>query len=249
MRGKSVLFASAVMVAACCAAPVLAAEPFASSEEFGSWMTQYYLKPEPAKVAPALAYFCDTLGGVKMNSRMAVAAFFAGVFKKDPKPMQEAYRQATASGSEEMKIFLSNAIWLTDTAQAKGLLQTAAREWGSATLREILEKEIAAPPNDLLTAALSPPILDMMWATFSATGDPAPVQRVIQAAVTREKAQGGQIATAEAAIWSLGSNVKQHEKVRAICQEEFAKSGGSARDILGKILDGTWADQAGSSTS
>ncbi|HTL71260.1 MAG TPA: hypothetical protein VL404_08230 [Candidatus Eisenbacteria bacterium] len=218
--------------------------PFASSDDFGAWMTAYYRSPEPARVGPAAVYFCDTLGGVKMTSRMAVAAFFAGIFRKDPATMRETYRLA-ASGSEDLKMFLSNAIWLADTPEARGLLESASREWTAAPLPEILGREIQAPPKDILTAPLSPPILDMLWANFSATGDPAPVLRVIKAGELKENAKGGDLATADSAIYSLGSNIKQHDKVREICEQEFAKATGFRKIMLGRVLDGTWISDTG----
>ncbi|MGB9382888.1 hypothetical protein [Candidatus Binatus sp.] len=87
----------------------------------------------------------------------------------------------------------------------------------------------------------SPAFLDMLWATFSASGKAWPVERIIGVASWDVPAEGtpnrtGVLLIIGAARWSLSSNAFQHRRVYEICQNTLPKLNPQGRKELNEIL-------------
>jgi hypothetical protein len=80
----------------------------------------------------------------------------------------------------------------------------------------------------------TPASLDALWAEFIATGDTAPVKKII--AVLGVPNTGMGMLLIGAAEWSLASNAQQHELVMAVIQEEAKTARGPIKERLTKIL-------------
>jgi hypothetical protein len=66
-----------------------------------------------------------------------------------------------------------------------------------------------------------PRVLDMLWGTFLATGEKAPVIRIISALPwANVKGDAMRMATGQAARGSLASNASQHKLVLQVCEEQ-----------------------------
>ncbi len=152
---------------------------FKSDNEFGEWMTFYYQSPSPERIPGALAYFSDS-PLYKTNVTMPTVAFFSAIFKKDSVSMQKTFDKILLDGSDNEKIMLINVLSLTNNSESKALLERAKSAWQSERLQGIVARQMSRPPDDLYSIPVdSPQALDMLWASFFATGDDLPVQRII----------------------------------------------------------------------
>ncbi|MEI7998567.1 MAG: hypothetical protein WCH62_03570 [Candidatus Omnitrophota bacterium] len=80
--------------------------------------------------------------------------------------------------------------------------------------------------------------LNYLWAEFFATGKDDSVKKIIDALrLPVEKKANQELVVI--ALWSLGSNAKQHTKVYEIIKEQALKANGTGKDQLEKILEQT----------
>ncbi len=107
-------------------------------------------------------------------------------------------------------------------------------------MKDTIEGRISGEQIDLYTTEISNPgVLDMLWASFFATGDVLPIQRIISVLHLRKDGHGEEIIVGGAAEWSLRSNVTQHPKVLWICKQELTKSEGLTKTLLEDVLKPT----------
>ena len=76
--------------------------------------------------------------------------------------------------------------------------------------------------------------LDYLWSEFMATGDDAPVKKIIS--TLSSGASGEMLITAGAAEWSLGANGVEHEKVYEVIKAESIIANGSAKEKLSQLV-------------
>lgn len=209
---------------------------FKSDNEFGEWMTFYYQNPSLERVPKALVYFSDS-PLYKTNATMPTVAFFSAIFKKDGVLMQKTFDEISLGGSDNAKIMLINVLSLTNNSGSKALLEKAKSTWQSERLQAIITRQVSRPPDDLYSISInSPQVLDMLWASFFATGDELPVQRIISVLHLSKDGHGEEIMVGGAANWSLKSNIQQHPKVLEICKKELANAQGETKAVLGEIV-------------
>jgi len=209
---------------------------FKSDNEFGEWMTFYYQNPNPERVPAALVYFCNS-AMYKSNATMPTAAFFSALFRKDNALMQKIFDEISLNGSENAKIMLVNILSLTNNSESKALLGEAQSSWQSERLQGIIARQVTRPHDDLYGISVdTPQVLDMLWASFFATGDDLPVQKIISVLHLSKDGHGEEIIVGGAANWSLKSNIQQHPKVLEICKKELITAQGETKVILGEIV-------------
>jgi hypothetical protein len=99
---------------------------------------------------------------------------------------------------------------------------------------------LANPPGSLLDMPLDRPSrLDMLWAGYFASGKAAYIERLTTALALPEAEEPSieQLLVTGAARWSLVSNGRQHEDVRAALRELHGRSTGALRTELESILE------------
>ncbi len=206
------------------------ADGFHSLDEFGEWITFYYLHPQPDQVPHAVRYFSDSaLYGT--SSTMPVVAFFASVLEKDETALKRVYQEISADGSDNSRMVLLNALKLINSEASRAMLGDAKDKWQSPRLQTVADGGLQHPFKPLLTVDVdSPMILDMLWSAFFATGDEKPVLRILSALDSPDPVVSG------AAQWSLASNAQRHPIVRQICQKASSESAGERKAVLEDIL-------------
>ena len=112
---------------------------------------------------------------------------------------------------------------------------------GSPEIRPKIESLLADLPTEPLQVRiddpkLGPRDLDCLWTSFSATGDKAPILKLISLMRLKKEGSGIEIIIGGAAEWSLGSNARVHKKVLDICREELKNSKGLTREFLENIV-------------
>lgn len=105
--------------------------------------------------------------------------------------------------------------------------------------------EIITQAEDFSPAEpLSPFHLDFIWAEFLATGSQEPVKKIISALGVPLPEKNGNysdeeknvVFTVTGAQWSLTSNIRQHQRVREIVEQEAANASGILKEKLEEIL-------------
>ncbi|OGX34252.1 MAG: hypothetical protein A3I43_04265 [Omnitrophica WOR_2 bacterium RIFCSPLOWO2_02_FULL_50_19] len=210
---------------------------FSSIDDFGKWMTYYYVEPEPQKISSAIKFYSDSSLYDKEDTRLSTAAFFAVLFKKDNELMKRSFDDVSATGSENAKLVLLNALYLVNNEGSRALIKKADAEWRSEYLKKVIEKVASSPAPDIFAEPVRDgEHLDMLWTTFLATGDEEPVRKIISALHLLEDGHGMEIAVGGAARWSLISNALQHKIVYQACKEELARSEGKTKKIPEEII-------------
>jgi hypothetical protein len=210
---------------------------FNSVQEFDKWVTHYYIKPESDKIPGAIRFFADSVLFNRVNSRMSVAAFFSAVFKNNSELVRKTYEDISANSSTNAKTVLLKALWLVNNQESKGLLDKALLDWKSDEINKQVLDVLTDNPMDILNDPIKDVSqLDMLWAIFMATGDSAPIKRIISVLHLVKDGHGLDIAIGGAAQWSLSSNAVQHEKVYQICQEELSNADGETKNLLQQII-------------
>lgn len=80
-------------------------------------------------------------------------------------------------------------------------------------------------------------VLDTLWAYFMATGDSAPVARIVSALPwVNIKGDVPRLLVGGAAKWSLISNAIQHQLVMAACRKEVASQPKEVAEVLRGVI-------------
>jgi hypothetical protein len=146
----------------------------------------------------------------------------------NPKRIQEWIDEASDL-DEKQRDALLVAAWYSDTKEARDLFQ-----------KQNLDAYLKQKAPDILEIDVNnPSTLDMLWGYFMATGDSAPIRRIVSALslskysgaldrfktsekTDKDKKDAYLDATFQAAQWSLESNCKTHPRVLEHCEEIFS---------------------------
>jgi hypothetical protein len=208
---------------------------FSSVEDFGKWMTYYYIRPEPEKIAEAIEFYADTDLFAKETTHLVTATFFSAALKNDPEAQKKILYEISSTGSQEAKEAFLHILWLINTPQSKELMLKAVEEWQSEELKKTAEDLKNSSGPDILSEPINDVLhLDMLWAMFLATGDAHPVKKIISMLHLKKDGVGEEALLGAAAHWSLASNALQHRKVYEICKEALQ----NADPVTQKILEG-----------
>lgn len=195
-------------------------------DDLGRWVTFYYMKPEPQKVTETFVKYANSELFGRANGRLPMAAFFAAIFRDNPDLMRETYWQVSQGGSRDAKLLLVYAVRLANTPESRALFTQARTAWTSDGMQQVFGEAEKLPAPGLLEGEITQPVhLDMLWATFFATGESAPIEKIISILRWSEEGKGIQVALGGAASWSLASNAYQHKRVYEICALKLLETG------------------------
>ncbi|MFB2982145.1 tetratricopeptide repeat protein [Microseira sp. BLCC-F43] len=192
-----------------------------SNSKASQWVTYYYLQPDASQLTAMVRQLEREGVFDKPSAFPPLAAFIGEVFRQNPAQVRRWLAELTFDNQAHQRI-IWEAAWLSQTNQAQAELSRLAQV-GDPTISETLPRGV--PPNLLTVAISSPSILDMLWATFMASGDERYVQRIIAVLTWKPEAASNprealrQALIVKAARWSLQSNMSQHKRVYQICQD------------------------------
>lgn len=191
-------------------------------EALNRWMTYYYLHPQPDLLVAALL-LADKQGLLQGDAAPPMQAFASRVMAQNPSKVRDWYMQL-ASISNSSKTLVLTAMWWSNTKESKELLDAIAANLPDKAKAEF-HKQIDSPAQEIDKMEIeSPDLLDMLWACFCATGEEKYVRR-LATTLTWSKISSKDLAKmmiASSARWSIISNIKQHPRVKEIC-EKLAK--------------------------
>ena len=177
---------------------------------------RYQEHPEPEALITAFKFGVANREIAAAGSRNLVVAFFGSLFRADSTLINLFYKEISRKNSSNLHYGFVGSLWMADTP------------YGQKTLEKYLQLESSKkykndgfqnehPFNiyrDAITAASQ---LDLIWADFFATGNPADIKRI----ASTLDADGS---VAEAAQWSLISNGIRYKKVRQELLMELANN-------------------------
>lgn len=226
----------ALLVAVACSHALAAEDDFSDAEALGGWITYYYKSPEPHRVADAM--LAASAQGFANGGERAPAffGFLAGVISKNP-AMAEELAQALSALPEADQPILILGIWYSDLSDPSPLLQQLRKTMpGHAAMIDRLLTNGRLRLRDL-PLEQGPWVLDALWGNFMATGDDAPVVRIISTLPWIEvRGDVTRLSVGGAARWSLISNAIQHEAVMAVCRREVTTQPKEVAVLLGEVI-------------
>jgi hypothetical protein len=198
------------------------------------WLSHYYQHPTPERFVTEVKALSKAGNLSNPKSAALLSVFLGKVMAANPTMVGDWLNQlADLKGGDRHTLLMAANLSGTKEAQAYIARQADAERY---RIKPVDIKTLE--PND-------PTVLDMLWAEFFATGEAMPVRRVV-AALNYDKYDGAlnRYAKSEktekdrndamleavfkAAMWSLESNVRQHQRVAEIL-EQIHFSGGLTR--------------------
>ncbi|BDG04899.1 hypothetical protein AMOR_38950 [Anaeromyxobacter oryzae] len=199
--------------------------PIATAADLGDFITGYYRSPRPDRLVEALVA-ADRLGVVGEGTLGPFSAFAGAVLREHPELIASGNR-AMQGASTAGQVLWWQSVWTSGTPAALSALATAVG--ATAPVRDALEAMRAAPPPDPLLAAVGTPAqLDVLWASFFATGDGRVIVRIAAHLAWSEDADPQRRLVGEAARWSLRANAEAHPRVREVLEAAVAAGGEGA---------------------
>ena len=177
--------------------------------------------------------------GALKNSQSAAPffGFLAGVLSKNPAMVPATIRRLTALPRDEQP-FVILGLWYSGHPETKSLLAGLVKDMPAQ--RSMIEDLSRSTPPKLIDLPLEadPGVLAALWGNFMATGDEAPVLRIMDALPYTMIAQGDQqrLAMGRVAEWSLASNAAQHPRVMEIVRRQAAARTGPMTNILNRVI-------------
>ncbi|WP_395745509.1 hypothetical protein [Prosthecobacter sp.] len=202
--------------------------PFSFSQaSHEDWLTYYYKSPSPDAFVKQVKAMAEKGLLKKEEAQPPIIGFLSRVMAANPKRIA-GWIEELGSKEDEVRTVLLAAAWYSDTDEAREVFK-------NQKLDVYLKKRA---PNILEIAPDNAGVLDMLWGYFMATGEAAPIRRIVSAlslskytgALERYKADPSPAnqreahleVTFEAAMWSLENNCKGHPLVLQHCEEIFA---------------------------
>ena len=213
-----------------------AQEPFASEEALGQWVTYYYTRPQPARVAEAIA--SASRMGLFREGRAAPPffGFLAGVLGKEPAIADAVVHRLVQLPEADQPVVILG-VWYSGHRDTGRLLAGLKKAMPAQKkpIETLLQGE--APRLTGVSLEEGPWVLDALWGNFMATGDDAPVIRIIAALPWVDvRGDTAKMMVGGAAQWSLASNAVQHARVLAICRAQLRNQPKEVAAALTKVI-------------
>ena len=223
------------------------AKEFASVDDLSKWVMGYYSHPEPDQLIPALRKFISSFPELKKKpfSPMPMLCFFYHTFKENP----------------QLHAALADYVNTLEGAGLNAAALVAMQLGGEAVGRLSAEARRAVPAgggNPFAVAAPETPWhLDMLWSEFFATGQVAPVGKLVellrnlQYGITPDEYKQKKEPTEQdkrnlntymlgsAAQWSLKANANAHRLVfcylEGILKRDRVADAGTRQELAGIV--------------
>ena len=206
---------------------------FESDEEISNWTTYYYQNPTPTKTPEFIEYLSKSGIFDNQNSITPIMGFLSGVFKNNPDQITPTLDKITKTNKSHIGVVVLG-IWYANLPESKEIV------YGILENNPALKKEIEflyrGNPMEIVNIPLEqgPWVLDALWGNFMATGNKAPVERIITALPWIDtKGDMSKLIVGGSARWSLTSNATQHPSVLKICENSLPEA---PPEVAGKLI-------------
>lgn len=220
----------------CLPAGAIAGDAFGSQKEFSRWVAFYYRHPEPERIADAIRYMSASGILDKDHAVAPMFGFLSGVFRDHPGRVRAWVGKEDAVEDRHLGVLVL-AVWYARLPES--------REIAGALLARRPELEAnmgfvhTQPPATVERIPIERGawVLDALWGKFMATGDSAPVERIIGVLPWAEaEGDADRMLIGGAARWSLTSNAVQHPRVLEICLRAEQRLAGVEAAKLAEVI-------------
>lgn len=231
---KSLLISLLIPLASGCLSPGrLRAQEFRNVQGYSEWVMTYQENPEPAKLYPAFAFGVTNRAIARAGGRKPLVAFFGAVLRADSSLLPAFYERVAQAPATDVHYGFASALWMANTPASRRCLEQYLRSARAQKIRGLAAEGralLATPAFDIYRDSLRrPDQLDLLWADFFATGNPADVARIASVLSSDRE-------LATAARWSLTSNGVRFPTVRRLIQAAAKENESPAvRAQLGRI--------------
>ena len=206
------------------------------------WVRFYYQDPQPNQLAEWLAKMVNDGAPTNKNQFYPVFTFTSQILRQHPE-LANSLIEKLSNYNEEDRAFLALILWHGEIPDAKSVIAK-----NLSLSDEITSKITSVPPyNPIDHPVTMPSDMDMLWATFMATGNEQAVNRIIDYLATPVSSKKSTEKSKEefitevylsAAEWSLESNGRQDPKVAEIIKHRFKESDDDMKAKLAPIIEG-----------
>jgi len=219
--------------------PASVAAEFKSQEDVSNWLMSYYQKPDPVRI-PELVKYLSTSGLLDKGDRLPpIFGFLSGVFQKNPAEVKKIVAQLNSLKEQHLHVVILG-LWYANLPESQKMTYEVIES--HPKIKPDFDFLYKGQPMDIETIPLEQGVwvLDALWGKFFATGDSAPVERIISALPwTDVKGDVNRMMAGGAAQWSLTSNAKRHKRVLEICENQAKNQKGVIAEKLGKVIKQT----------
>lgn len=193
---------------------------FKDTDEFKHWFVFYYQNPKPEELTSALDFMEKS--GLLLEFPEVASMFVSEVFKTNAKSLPLWIKNWDKSLSERQWTVVIVALWMTDQDNLKKIAIGELHRFNKLKAQKMsvnLTKIPAKILDPMYSEVRHIGQVNMLWAAFSATGDPKFIHRVvglISGFASSPKVSQRNIG--EAALVSLAQNTLIHPAV-----EEYVK--------------------------
>lgn len=210
---------------------------FHNDDEFREWFSFYYANPDPARVTAAVEYIVKA--GYHKEYPEIVTGFMARLFEREPSAQLPLLLSSAGESQEAVDILLV-ALWYANTEDSLDTLKSnlaKASTTAQTKLRTLLSNGDADARDMLLIPVTSPRQVNMLWASYSASGDLRYAKRVISLLHYFSESEGPLASIGETAILTLANTALLHEKVAHLCLDDAQNHPDpKTRALLGTML-------------
>ena len=228
---------AAVLLLLATSVALAATARFNDPARLDQWITYYYKRPEPAAVVDAM-FALSKQGAFKdSNTAAPFFGFLAGVLAKNPATVAATLRRLSALPPNEQPMVILG-LWYSGHPDTRSLLAGLAKEM--PLQQGMIDDLSRSTPAKLTQLPLEgdPGVMAALWGNFMATGDEAPVLRIIEALPFTLIAQGDtqRLAIGRVAEWSLAANAAQHPRVMEILRAQAKARSGAMANLINRVI-------------
>lgn len=214
---------------------------FKNINEVEKWMQSYYFTPEPEKALNALIYslkyFAMSSEKDRDNSFNVFIAFYRNILNDNKyliSYLLEEYNKQKNIKVKNYLLFLFSKIDFDD--------QIFVKKLNSKEKEQYFKYKKESFPNPMIYEVTSGGDLDILWATFFATGKYAPILRLVQTlefANFKNNPENRKYYTYQVLVWSLKANYNYYRLVKAYCDYIYKNENLSEiiKSELGNIIN------------
>lgn len=197
-------------------APAIAGTVFRSQSDASQWSTFYYQKPEPNRLPDFIKYMSKSGVLDNRNALPPIFGFLSGAFRNNPSKVASWIDQLSSLKEQHLGVVILG-LWYAALPESQKMTYAILNK--HPKLKPNFEFLYNGAPMTIEQISLEqgPWVLDALWGKFMATGDSAPVERIISALPWADvKGDIDRLLVGGAARWSLTSNAIQHKQVLSV---------------------------------
>lgn len=216
--------------------PAFAKTEFESQENFSHWLTFYYEKPEPNRIPDAVKYMSQSGVLDNNNTISPVFGFLSGVFRSHPKQIDPWLKELQNLKEKHLGVVILG-LWYSGLPDSKSRVSAFLDKHPKLKPDFSFINQGSPMTVEQIPLEQGPWVLDALWGKFMATGENAPVERIITALPWLDvKGDTTRLLVGGSARWSLTSNAVQHKRVLEICEETAKIQNGEVVVKLGDVI-------------